>query len=584
MEKKLRIYYESIEQGANCIKPIIEEALKGIKSNIEIELIKLEKKFYYYSKRVAPIIFWKEPDILITAIIDEVEYPLLLIEFSTAVYTEDHELQRFDGLVAAAENNCIYVKISPVNKQSQSRHGGNINFDYLIPFSLILKKFGKLFYHFNWKCNNEGILEINEKYLSCPNELVDFNNLLKHLVKYVVKGSFDPVHWIERFEESILSFSYFKSWKEELESCKIPDVKSLNSTRIEWIDSTKELVLKLNRFGHAMDPERGMLSFYGNLYDKTVSKMLFDEGKKAWYKDTPNEKEIEKYIREHGLKKGYDYLYCFMLGSGLYKNKDFEQIVLGYKNNTNAKIDVDLTDFLKKNYLTLSKPMRTIFKYSSYFYIVDVKNNIKVKFFWKDFDKNESYTNFPNVTNITKKEYFDEDDVTYIMVHNVLKQNNYVILAVSYPGAQGDRVVLIAPGTGRAQDRRYVDIISYLPDKCTNLQEDKGIFSVDKIQEDIDELTKYKTENEYIQAISSFIDRFDKAAPKIINIGIGFWANSNFSLSTLKKIDLKDLDYYVYLTPDRKKWYIWSTGKRDIFIKWSGDIEIPQVFSIIKNK
>lgn len=113
MINEIRIYYESIEQGANYIKPIIENSLRKNKLNVDVKLIRLKGSYSYYSQKVAPIIFWKDPDILITSVIDDVEYPLLLIEFSNAVFTEDHELQRFDGLVASAKNNCVYVKISP---------------------------------------------------------------------------------------------------------------------------------------------------------------------------------------------------------------------------------------------------------------------------------------------------------------------------------------------------------------------------------------------------------------------------------------------------------------------------------------
>jgi len=583
MLEKIRIYYESLEQGANYIKPIVEKSLENIGSNIDIELVKLKESWFYYSKNIAPIVFWKNPDILITVIMDEVEYPLLLIEFSNAVFTEDHELQRFDGLVAAAENNCIYVKISPISKHSQSDHGGNIHFDYLIPFSLILKKFGKLFYHFDWKCDDKGIVEVDKEYLSCPNELADFDNLIAHLTKLLLKGNFKSGNWINDLEKDMRSESYFQRWKEKVEGCSLPNITSLYSTRTEWNSSTEKLILKFNRFGHAMDPERGMLAFYGNLTNEITSKMLFSAESKAWYKDIPKEKEIENHIKESGLKKGYDYLYCFMLGSGLSSYSDFKQIVLGHKNNADATIEIDLTSFLKKNYLSLSKPMRTIFKYSTDFCIVDDNNETKVRLFWNGFDRREIYTDLPSVTNIKEKKCFDEDDVTYIMVHNVLKQNDYVVLAVSYPGAQSDRVVLIAPGTGRAQERKYIDIISYLPEKYTNLQENKGIFSPGKIQEDIDKLAKYKTESEYKAAIFEFIDRFDRTAPKIINIGVGFWANSKFTVSKVTELNIRDLDYFVYLTSDRKEWFIWSTGKCDMFNKNNGKIEIPQAFEIIRD-
>lgn len=108
MIEEIRIYYESIEQANHLIYPIIKNKI----SENKIKLVRLKGSYEDYSKRVAPIIFWKNPDILITVIKNKEEFPLVQIEFSNAVFTEDHELQRFDGLVASAENNCIYAKIS----------------------------------------------------------------------------------------------------------------------------------------------------------------------------------------------------------------------------------------------------------------------------------------------------------------------------------------------------------------------------------------------------------------------------------------------------------------------------------------
>lgn len=584
MINEIRIYYESIEQGANYIKPLIEDVLKKYKLKVDVKLIKLKGSYSYYSQKVAPIIFWKDPDILITAIIDKVEYPLMLIEFSNAVFTEDHELQRFDGLVASAENNCIYVKISPIHKESQSEHGGNIEFDYVGPFSLILKKFGKLFYHFDWVCNDEGIVDVDKTYLSVPKKIDEFNKLIECIFKFLAQIKFTEEKWINEFEKEILNIKFFKDWKETLTKFNLPDIAKLDSSRSEWMSSKKEFVLKLNRFGHAMDPERGMLAYYGTLYSKTVSKMMFNEQNNAWYKDIPKENEINNYIKKNGLKKGYDFLYCFMLGSGLYNNEDFQNLVSKYKSSRDDVIKINISDFLSKHYLSLNKAMRTIFKNSIYLFIVDEDNNLKLNLVWENFKKDGDYSLLPQITCITDRTYFDEDDVTYIMVHNVLKQNDFIILAVSYPGAQADRVVLIAPGTGRKQERRYIDIISYVPKKFTNLQENKGNYSPSEIQKEINELSKYKTERDYIQAIGSFLDRFDPNAPRVIKIGVGFWANSKFTVSKIKELDIRNLDYFVYLTSDKKEWFIWSTGKENMFKVTNGKISIPQTFEIVKQE
>src|SRR3989344_3436743 len=143
MADQIRIYYGCFEQAKDYINPIVEPLAK--KYNATIKLVKLKKGYVGYSKTVAPLIYWKDPDVLITIIKNNLEYPLVTIEFSSAVFTEDHELQRFDGLAVAAKNNCIYAKISPLNKISQSgKHGGNTKFNAIGPYAAILKKFNKM--------------------------------------------------------------------------------------------------------------------------------------------------------------------------------------------------------------------------------------------------------------------------------------------------------------------------------------------------------------------------------------------------------------------------------------------------------
>jgi len=579
MKKEIRIYYESLEQGAHFIKPILDNIIKELKINLDVKLVKLIGSYKHYSKRIAPIIFWKNPDILIT-IVGKEEIPLIILEFSSAVFTEDHELQRFDGMVASADNNCIYVKVSPLTKKSSSQHGGNIDFDYIGPFGLINKKYDKLFYHFDWK-SKEGVMEVNKDYLSCPNKI----NELKLLFKEVIQININYDQWIKKVENGLKKIKYFKEWFNKTNTFIFPNLENLNTSRTRWVKEILTLELKLNRFGHAMDPERGMLSYYGTLYPKIISKMFFYERNNAWYKDTPKEEEINKYLEKNGLKNAYDFLYCFMLGSGLYKNKYFSKLVDNYKNKRCKNFKINLSAFLKSHYPYLNKALRTIFKFSKSFYIEDLKGDKRILFEWEDCIKIEKYENNPSVTNIKEKSFLGEDDITYISVHNILKPNDYKILAVSYPGAQGDRVILAAPGTGKRQQRRYIDIISYLPNKFTSLQENKGIFFSKKIQKEINELSKYKTKEDYKDALKNFLRKFDQNALKgIIKIGFGFWSNKEFKLDKIKNLDLKELDYFIYVNREMNKWKIWRSGNSNLFKINEGKVSIPKSFEIIKIK
>lgn len=588
MIQELRIYYESIEQAYHYVLPIIQESIKTEALNVEVKLIKISKDFSCYSRRLAAILFWKVPDILISVVHNDEEYPIILIEFSTAVFTEDHELQRFDGMVAAAKNNCIYIKISPTRKKSPSEHGGKIVFDYTQPFSLIYSKYGKPYFHFEWQYNNNTkTLETDPQYLSCPKRIPKFEALMKTIIKQIIKKGYSQ-EWIAESCALLQNDAYFRSWFNKIRKRPQINIFRLNTTRTRYIKrepllNSGALEVKLNRFGHAMDPERGMLAYYGTLTPNVISKMVFSRTG-AWYKNIPKEKEIRELVNK-GLNSVYDFLYCFALGSGLYSNDDFMNIVKKYKNYSAIRAVIDLTQFIQKNLLSLNKALKTIFIFSKLFVIEDDSGRRRVIFKWAPFQEFHTYEDYPKITTVIERETLDEDDVTYIVVHNILKPNGYKIVAVSYPGAQGDRKILIQPRTGRQQPRKYVDIISFLPEKVTALEENKSIYNRQDIQESINELSLYKKDSTYIQGLENFKKIF---APESINtvtkIGVGFWANNNFTASCIKELDLRELDYFVYITPDRKQWKIWRTGEDNIFKITSGAVKIPKTYEITKEQ
>lgn len=582
------MYYESIEQAYHFVLPIIQKIIGSLAPDVQIKLVRMSKDYTHYSRKVAPIIFWKEPDILMTAIQHNGEYPLLLIEFSTAVFTEDHELQRFDGMVTAARNNCVYTKISPTEKVSPTEHGGKVEFDYSKPFSLIYTKYGLPYFHFEWECDEKGVVEVDPEYLSCPQQIKEFELLLEAILGEIIKNGYSD-GWIKKVTTAIQSRTYFRQWLDKLKSTSQIDVTTLYTSRTRWIErdptlNSGILELKLNRFGHAMDPERGMLAYYGSLTTKLVSKMMFSEDKDAWYKDIPKEEEIKRYIQRNGLVRAYDFLYCFALGSSLFNNKDFMKIVKKHEKSNANRITIDLTDFIQKNFPNLSKPLKTIFVYSMLFAIEDDSGKRKIIFKWRPYQEPEFFKGYSRITQITERTTLDEDDVTYIAVHNILKPNGYKIVAVSYPGAQADRRILVEPGTGRRQPREYIDIISFLPKKATSLQENQGSYASKKFKSDVNELSLYKKEPTYIKGLRNFQERY---APESLDtstkIGVGFWAHRAFTVSHIKKLDLRDLDYFVYITNDRKGWKIWRTGKDNMFSITSGKVSILKTYEVAED-
>jgi len=584
---ELRIYYESIEQAVHYVKPIIEEYMSDRDESYELKLIELKGNYKYYGKNVAQIIFWKDPDILVTLVKESTEIPLLFVEFSTAVLTEDHELQRFDGITTAIDNDCIYAKISPLKESSKS-HGGNIDFNHLKPYSQIKEEFDICPFYFEWPTDeNNEMVKTHPDYLACPPELENFKKLLFEILEVLDNEDFME-NWPDVLFEKLSEVKCFQEWFERLEECEIPNKETYerDSSRIYWKEENGEehLVLKFNRFGHAMDPERGWLS-YTYLIDENVgSKMTFEEENDAWYKSTPKEDKIRDYLMENGISDKHDLLYLAMLGSGLYKYEKFKEGVLEEHDD---ETEIDISDFLNEKYLELNKSLRTIIKFSNYFKIEDTSGNY-IKLIWPDFreeGEEECFDDQPDVSILKERESISEDEVTYLSAYEVLKENGFELAAVSYPGAQGDKAILIEPGKGRKQKRKYVDIVSYITDEAINLQENKGKFSPSKVQGDIDEVNKYKTKSSYKEALETFKLRNDIPSPSNkITIGVGFWANQRFRIGNVMDLELKNLDYFIYIDHDLTEWEIWSNTEDNLFDKVQGELDLPKTYELVKTE
>ena len=578
--KEIRIYFECLEQANHYVKPSIERVLAKLCIPIPpIKLIKLKKRYDLYSTRIRRILEWKDPDILVSLVTTaNIELPLFIIEFSTAVFTEDHELQRFDGMVAAAENNVVFIKISPISKTSEAEHGGKTDFDYRIPFALIYKRYSIIPFHVDWKANG-SIIEVNEEFLSCPRESTDFEKIMEIIFRSLnIKDAKIDIGSLTEHTKKL-----YGEWLNELEKTSIDDLfNKLKTSRLRTSKNTIEV--KINRFGHAIDPERGMLVFYSILFNgNAVSKMVFDKNNDAWYKDIPKEKDIRKFIRKSGLQKPEDFLYIFYLGSGLYNIIDFKVLKQYIVHQNNEIVKLNLSHLIKECWNKLNKPLKTIFKFSKQFRIEEKNGKQRVIFNWGERITFDEEYNRKDVTLLRKITEIDEDIVTYVTIHNVLKPQGYKILAASYPGAQGDRVILIAAGSGRRQPRKYIDVIAFsLIKNISTLQSNKGAFSSNAINKEIRELKNYKFSNDYKNGLKSFFERFEpNAINSIIKIGVGFWLNKGYNSKILETLELEDLDYFLFITKDMKKWRVASIGNNvnlNLLDNYEGEISIPTIW------
>ena len=119
--RQVRLYYECLEQALFFFVPSIRQAF-GARAEIAlVRLTKLSTESVVAEKLALPLAL-KNPDGLLTEVIDGVEYPLAWIEVSTAVDTQDHELQRFDSIVAASYSQIPVIKVQ-AKRASGADHG-----------------------------------------------------------------------------------------------------------------------------------------------------------------------------------------------------------------------------------------------------------------------------------------------------------------------------------------------------------------------------------------------------------------------------------------------------------------------------
>ena len=122
-----------------------------------------------------------------------------------------------------------------------------------------------------------------------------------------------------------LTDSETESWKSELSKYQIREnPKEFKSSRTKWVKDCnvlKKSYLEINfRMGHAMDPSRGMMTYYSFFHltrDSVLSKFKMDLTKKTWYASTPQEKNITNLINQSESFSKKDALNCFILGLNL---------------------------------------------------------------------------------------------------------------------------------------------------------------------------------------------------------------------------------------------------------------------------
>ena len=565
---ELRIYYEALEQANHFVKPILESILiDGHPPNIA--LVRLGKSISAPNE-IADILYWKKPDVLVTAvdIKQGTEKVLFMIEFSTAVFTKDHELQRFDNYVPLLYLDLIHIKISPSCKRSPSEIGGDTNFDDDLPPALVYRETGKIVYKFDWK-TRDGVLVVDEQHLSCPVEIPEFATLLRNGIS---NYALNPAEWIRLTNEQNPTYKKWRGVLKRKIEDGIEDVSGLNSsrtrfTRMHPTTGRDSLVVKVNRFGHGMDPERGMIAYYGMVYDSLVTKFVMSTKTNKWYL-LANERKVQERV-ERGLRTAVDFLECFLLATTP-PGEMANEVRKAYSGSPT----VDIGNIVAKYYERLSKPLRIIFGFSDSITIHDQTDRTVLALTFDRYPIDSNGAKY-DITPL-KKFQWTEDELTYFIVHTILKQNEFKILSVSYPGAQGDRVMLVQKHTGKSQERKYIDVVMTIRSDIISLLENKK--SISQLKTDVRDLKKYKTQ--YREAVVDFAKTYsDMDVDKTlqIKIGAGFVHGSR---TDIKKYPfILSLDYFIAIDSAHGVWKIWHHEPESLFKDTQGAIRLPKTYT-----
>jgi len=180
---------------------------------------------------------------------------------------------------------------------------------------------------------------------------------------------------------------------------------------------------------------------------------------------------------------------------------------------------------------------------------------------------------------LKERDFIEEDDITYIVAHQVLRKNGFSIISLSYPGAQGDRAILPQAGTGRSQPRKFIDIIACYPKKCLDITENKGSYKLPEVVADIEKLNFYKSNLHFKQALDTLVEDISpesKGLPLLLSVS--FWVPSENT--NLKNLPIEKINFFVTISPDRKRWKIWTGGNLDIFKYKEGYVNLEKTYCV----
>lgn len=491
---EIRIYAEVLEQGLD-FKEYIQKA--GFEGNvINVYTKKGRGEFVQQDSLVDRIRKVKDVDVLITSMVSGQEYPILMVEYSTAVPTDDHKMQRSDVYYWSALFKVPMLKISPSTKGMGQDFGGGDRITDAQEQVLSYSR-GAIFYPINWDSKTGiDILPTKESALSCLPE----NEKLAEIISLLIT-TFTASNDYDAFYKSLLE-DYSRFYSEIFSGTSLRSIREniTNSTRFHWYG--EKLCVKINRFGHAMDPDRGVLYFANMLVgaQNTVAEIQVNRPKdlacRGGYNALFDALAKKKMLLSYVTKLIQTQNNCFTDDNAIYilmHALNIENALSLKKEGEHQYIIED--DVLKHFLLTHSSIVsKTIFFLTTNLILTDKDRNTICSIRWNTSPIEEYLTHIntcnytPTIINPLTIQEAKEDVVTFASVE-LYKRLHCELLATSYPGAQGDRCILT--GAGRSVLRTYVDIIAYrrTPDGIeVFLEECKDTFS--KSASDVEKLNE----------------------------------------------------------------------------------------------
>ena len=185
-------------------------------------------------------------------------------------------MQRTYGAVAAYLCQMFYVKVSG-HKQSEKVFGGAEYNPYSTPKMLKMQYNYEGFIIADWKTGDDTYnLHRNMEFPSCPPAIKILTETIR---KTIIAFEADKFTWFNRAVQLLKQTESHKSYQtlinqatgtdELLDTWQARGERNKNLNQLRYFVKPDWIGAKINRFSHAMDPDRGILTFISFIFSET---------------------------------------------------------------------------------------------------------------------------------------------------------------------------------------------------------------------------------------------------------------------------------------------------------------------------